>query len=274
MLEPNFKRRGAAPASKSPGFTLIELLVVVAIIAILAAILFPVFGRARENARRTSCQSNLKQIGLAWLQYAQDYDERIMRFSTGAASASSATPSNKIRYWWGSWDGSTFQGMEGLVQPYMRSDQVRACPSFTATPANAYEGNTGYAYNVDLLSPTDYESAPPYAATPRAASLAQIEAPAKTIAFADAAGLNSGALKPSTYLSKPSDDFPNFHARHLESGNVLWCDGHVKARRPVYRSGNFGYGMNGETMRQNQLGDLDEDGALTTNEFFNGKGQP
>ena len=60
-------------------FTLIELLVIIAIIAILAAILFPVFSRARENARRASCQSNLKQIGLGMLQYAQDYDEQMVR---------------------------------------------------------------------------------------------------------------------------------------------------------------------------------------------------
>ena len=60
------------------GFTLIELLVVVAIIGILAAILFPVFARARENARRASCQSNLKQIGLGIAQYTQDYDERVV----------------------------------------------------------------------------------------------------------------------------------------------------------------------------------------------------
>src|SRR3712207_2136374 len=57
------------------GFTLIELLVVIAIIAILASILFPVFGRARENARRASCLSNMKQLGLAFMQYTQDYDE-------------------------------------------------------------------------------------------------------------------------------------------------------------------------------------------------------
>src|SRR5471030_268187 len=63
-------------AGRKRGFTLIELLVVIAIIAILAAILFPVFARARENARRASCQSNLKQLGLATLQYVQDYDER------------------------------------------------------------------------------------------------------------------------------------------------------------------------------------------------------
>src|SRR5688500_6579567 len=59
------------------GFTLIELLVVIAIIAILAAILFPVFARARENARRSSCQSNMKQLGLGMMQYTQDYDEKL-----------------------------------------------------------------------------------------------------------------------------------------------------------------------------------------------------
>ena len=66
----------ASRARSEKGFTLIELLVVIAIIAILAAILFPVFARARENARRASCQSNLKQIGLGILQYTQDYGRR------------------------------------------------------------------------------------------------------------------------------------------------------------------------------------------------------
>ena len=65
-------------SAKQKAFTLIELLVVIAIIAILAAILFPVFARARENARRTSCLSNMKQIGLGALQYSQDYDEKWM----------------------------------------------------------------------------------------------------------------------------------------------------------------------------------------------------
>src|SRR5687767_2494370 len=70
---------GRGPSSRNSfGFTLIELLVVIAIIALLAAILFPVFARARENARRSSCQSNLKQLGLAMAQYSGDYDERMV----------------------------------------------------------------------------------------------------------------------------------------------------------------------------------------------------
>ena len=98
----------AAPSSLRKGFTLIELLVVIAIIAILAAILFPVFARARENARRASCQSNLKQIGLGMLQYTQDYDERMPSVFNGAAP-------NK--------------GWVEMTQPYVKSFQLFQCPS-------------------------------------------------------------------------------------------------------------------------------------------------
>ena len=79
--------RGASLATSRRAFTLIELLVVIAIIALLAAILFPVFARARENARRSSCGSNMKQMGLAVQQYSQDYDERFPR--AGGPSPSS-----------------------------------------------------------------------------------------------------------------------------------------------------------------------------------------
>ena len=88
-------------------FTLIELLVVIAIIAILAAILFPVFARARENARRSSCLSNVKQIGLGLLQYAQDYDESFPAARTTGTSVS---------WRW-------------MIQPYLKSTQVNSCPS-------------------------------------------------------------------------------------------------------------------------------------------------
>ena len=91
---------------KRDGFTLIELLVVIAIIAILAAMLFPVFGRAREKARTASCQSNEKQISLGIMMYAQDYDE------TPCPSRS-----NQDVVW------------TALVKPYVKNDQVFVCPS-------------------------------------------------------------------------------------------------------------------------------------------------
>ncbi len=104
MFIPSNSRRAAVKA-----FTLIELLVVVAIIAILAAILFPVFGRARANARRSTCQSNLKQVGLGFEQYKNDYDGYIAPVQAG-------TSSPNIRGW------------PTLISPYIKSDQVFKCP--------------------------------------------------------------------------------------------------------------------------------------------------
>ena len=76
------------------GFTLIELLVVIAIIAILAAILFPVFAKARENARRTACLSNVKQMGMDWMMYVQDYDEQFPPSNTTAGTSPQWVPAN------------------------------------------------------------------------------------------------------------------------------------------------------------------------------------
>ncbi len=114
------------------GFTLIELLVVIAIIAILAAILFPVFARARENARRASCQSNLKQIGLGVMQYTQDYDEKYPQ---------------AIRSF-----GGSSGGWAETIQPYIKSTQVYKCPSDTGTPTDipANQGYSDYWYNAAL----------------------------------------------------------------------------------------------------------------------------
>ena len=105
------------------GFTLIELLVVIAIIAILAAILFPVFARARENARRASCSSNLKQIGLGIIQYSQDYDEKL-----------------PARVYFG---GEPAKSWRVVIQPYVKSTQLFACPSNTGnTLTTNYDSGT------------------------------------------------------------------------------------------------------------------------------------
>jgi len=100
--------------SKRRGFTLIELLVVIAIIAILAAILFPVFARAREKARQASCQSNEKQIILGCIMYASDYDGRFPRNCTSASPTGCAAPG---------WD------WREVSQPYVKNWQLYTCPS-------------------------------------------------------------------------------------------------------------------------------------------------
>ena len=107
------------------GFTLIELLVVIAIIAILAAILFPVFARARENARRASCQSQLKQIALGIKQYIQDYDEK---FPPRRDSADTT---------------GTIGGWANLVQPYIKSEQIFQCPSESNAPGGMSSSSNG-----------------------------------------------------------------------------------------------------------------------------------
>ncbi len=244
---------------KTPSaFTLIELLIVIAIISILAAILFPVFARARESARRASCMSNLKQIGLGWIQYAQDYDDRVMPRDSG-------TISGKMHYWWGSWVSATntLNENEGLLQPYMKNHQIQACTSFD-NQLRAALRLTGYAYNNEYLH--TFGRIPVH--------LAQIVDPVETVVMADSARLDFAApyaLQGNTYLTPPGPDstigtmgnYPAFHGRHNGMGVVLWADGHAKAMKPVYRAGT-----SWDKYRVQNLGDLDKDGNLATNEYF------
>ncbi|MDR3709436.1 MAG: DUF1559 domain-containing protein [Capsulimonadaceae bacterium] len=132
-------------------FTLIELLVVIAIIAILAAILFPVFATAREKARQTACLSNLKQIGLAYSQYEQDYDETVPQGTNSS-------------YGWG-------LGWAGQIYPYVKSTQTFLCPDDTQQA-----DVISYAVNANLVG---YGPSPGYFDMP--VSLAQMNAPAKTV---------------------------------------------------------------------------------------------
>jgi prepilin-type N-terminal cleavage/methylation domain-containing protein/prepilin-type processing-associated H-X9-DG protein len=200
------------PTSPHSGFTLIELLVVIAIISILAAILFPVFGRARENARRSSCQSNLKQIGLGFTQYAQDYDGTYPRW--GFSYATGTTP---ITTW------------DIVLQPYLKNTQVLACPS------DPYSLEvTVSAYNNALVR-RSYTM--PRNISETAAQDAAIPAPSKTLLVAERPGCYSGSgnwngcatgENVGDQLRRNGSADPEW--RHLGTSNFLYFDGHVKAK--------------------------------------------
>lgn len=209
---------------RSRGFTLIELLVVIAIIAILAAILFPVFARARENARRTSCASNLKQIAIGQQMYSQDYDEML----SGAVGRGGIY---------------TFSGWQLLLQPYVKSNQVFDCPNVQVVTFGDPQSNylyRSYGYNAYL----NKTPAADWTVDDRGSgiALARIQSPSQTVMFADNLsedGPNYGyvLLIPPSWLSgvpgawwelKTGAGNGRIIQRHFDGANVAYVDGHVK----------------------------------------------
>jgi prepilin-type N-terminal cleavage/methylation domain-containing protein/prepilin-type processing-associated H-X9-DG protein len=200
------------------GFTLIELLVVIAIIAILAAILFPVFARARENARRASCQSNLKQIGLGFAQYVQDYDEIMPATDRG----------------------TNLKWMD-TVQTYVKNYQIFRCPSDTKAGVPAL-GSTFCSYAANGAGWGETVGNGKYgpmsnAGTGLVVNSSAITAPSTTLLAADSSDYRidtqwadtSGWNSLGPIVAGTPRSLNVLSERHLESLNTLWCDGHVKA---------------------------------------------
>lgn len=184
------------------GFTLIELLVVIAIIAILAAILFPVFARAREAARQSSCLSNLKQLGSGTMMYIQDYDETNLRANNIASySLPNGTLSTSTNCLW------MYQ-----LYPYVKNAQVYSCPSDAAAKfsSTAYTGTLGYGFN------DNYGIG--------GLALAAFQRPAETLIFADT---NYYLVDWDT--SATSDNHTPVLPRHNGGANTVMYDGHAKS---------------------------------------------
>ena len=238
---------------KRSAFTLIELLVVIAIIAILAAILFPVFASAREKVRQTTCASNEKQIGLALLQYVQDFDE----IEPPIAWSNVALYSNVTRQTW-----------MDIVYPYVKSQGVFTCPDDTSpTSTYTYGGNVPAATttnkNYGSYTANDLYDNPRVSTGPTPVfssqvigyntSSAKIASPSTTAYVLETdsnpgvpggniydwqfsqPGTNPLAIDSTTgkvrlldYAASPGN-YGVVVERHTGTTNVLWCDGHVKS---------------------------------------------
>lgn len=200
------------------GFTLIELLVVIAIISLLAAILFPVFSRVRENARRASCMSNMKQIGLGIMQYTQDYDERLPFYGSNTGGDPATTVSNYIT--------SATPNWHAQVYPYVKNWELFKCPSAreaTTDPPIAGRGDSNYGANGVVVRWSGSATGP--------LSLAAIEKTAEII-FAhellERSRLSYAWPPPTGAKYRRWMRSAGYNSLHFEGANLVYVDGHVK----------------------------------------------
>jgi prepilin-type N-terminal cleavage/methylation domain-containing protein/prepilin-type processing-associated H-X9-DG protein len=226
------------------GFTLIELLVVIAIIAILAAILFPVFAKARERAQATSCINNLKQTGTAALLWVEDNNDSHLPLAI--------TDSDGTQHFWHSGKRGTEQRAEwGLLYKYLGGKEIHDCATARAVKNANPQIPFWPAYGLHEPVYTDAGG------NVRYAKMSMIRNPAETVWLADSGTINrsSGGLIRVAGLAPPSEKTPYVHGRHSGRCNIVWMDGHVSSRQPVYRTDLSGL-VSEANLRKAAVGDL------------------
>jgi prepilin-type N-terminal cleavage/methylation domain-containing protein/prepilin-type processing-associated H-X9-DG protein len=222
------KTRSVSAHRSTSGFTLIELLVVIAIIAILAAILFPVFAQAREKARQTSCLSNLKQLTLGWVMYAQDYDEQFPQWKWGENykatwGSGSVSPNNATTLWC------------NAIFPYVKNAQVYSCPS-DARGLTAKDSFSGW-FNWDdgtlvgfppamLTAKMSYGASEPLTSLDGLNGLARMDKPAETFLIADMNTALSGWAGYDDWVAAENENAPaNDVRRDSPLPRIAWPKG-------------------------------------------------
>ena len=238
------------------GFTLIELLVVIAIIAILTSILFPVFARARENARRASGLNNLKQIRLGIMQYTQDYDERYPSVLEGPhggpyiVQTKTGWPGRRF-----SFGGQNYISWMDLIFPYVKNVQIFECPSQpdsrTATGRKLNAASYGYSGAINGYENDRYGRP---TANSIGNALADIKRPAEVGMLIDNLDIYNHQNLPYRYVTVPAADLSTV-VPHFDGTNIAFADGHVKWRKRTSIIGPYtvyvSYGSNPNSMYAN-----------------------
>ncbi|MGO8671561.1 MAG: type II secretion system protein [Capsulimonadaceae bacterium] len=233
-------------------FTLIELLVVIAIISILCAILFPVFASAREKARQIACASNLHQLGLAFMQYTQDFDEHLPSTVAGGNGGVGATGGWMYMTFYPGDDPvlgvhpGAFDPTRGSIYPYVKTTGVYRCPD----DSHGLKTGDSYSYNSCLTSPNLKQASGPGFIWP-GKTLSRFSDSADTFVLAEE-GKQGTQLSTNDALmnmdANPGYDYQSFTDRHTGGQNLLFLDFHVKwYRYATIVSSDFETAGNGDS---------------------------